>query len=82
LEAQGLSKEEIIDKYVFFTAGSCGPCRFGMYESENRMALESAGFGGFRVLLFSLVETQRQARLWLPRTVYYCYPPEQYKATE
>ena len=24
LEAQGLSKEEIIDKYVFFTAGSCG----------------------------------------------------------
>lgn len=53
LEAQGLSKEEIIDNYVFFTAGSCGPCRFGMYESEYRMALESAGFGGFRVLLFS-----------------------------
>ncbi|MGA2360491.1 MAG: hypothetical protein ABSF66_15920, partial [Terriglobales bacterium] len=28
------------------------PCRFGMYESEYRMALENAGFGGFRVLLF------------------------------
>lgn len=53
LEAQGLSKQEINDSYVFFTAGSCGPCRFGMYESEYRMALENAGFGGFRVLLFS-----------------------------
>ncbi len=53
LRSQGLSKQEIIDKYVFFTAGSCGPCRFGMYESEYRMALENAGFGGFRVLLFS-----------------------------
>ena len=53
LEARGLSKQEIIDSYVFFTAGSCGPCRFGMYESEYRMALENSGFGGFRVLLFS-----------------------------
>ncbi len=53
LEARGPSKQEIIDNYVFFTAGSCGPCRFGMYESEYRMALENAGFGGFRVLLFS-----------------------------
>ncbi len=53
LESRGLSKPEIVDNYVFFTAGSCGPCRFGMYESEYRMALESAGFGGFRVLLFS-----------------------------
>jgi predicted nucleotide-binding protein (sugar kinase/HSP70/actin superfamily) len=53
LEESGLRKEEIVDNYVFFTSGSCGPCRFGMYESEYRMALENAGFGGFRVLLFS-----------------------------
>ena len=53
LEARGLSRQEILDNYVFFTSGSCGPCRFGMYESEYRMALENAGFGGFRVLLFS-----------------------------
>src|SRR5262249_2344271 len=26
LESQGLSRQEIIDNYVFFTAGSCGPC--------------------------------------------------------
>jgi len=52
LEARGSSRQEILDHYVFFTAGSCGPCRFGTYESEYRMALENAGFGGFRVLLF------------------------------
>ena len=52
LEARGLSRQEILDDYIFYTAGSCGPCRFGMYESEYRMALENAGFGGFRVLLF------------------------------
>ncbi|MFN7922815.1 MAG: hypothetical protein U0Q16_22100 [Bryobacteraceae bacterium] len=52
LEDQGLTKQEIIDRYVFFTAGACGPCRFGMYEAEYRLALRNAGFDGFRVLLF------------------------------
>jgi predicted nucleotide-binding protein (sugar kinase/HSP70/actin superfamily) len=52
LEETGLSKEEIIDRYVFFTAGACGPCRFGMYEAEYRLALRNSGFDGFRVLLF------------------------------
>lgn len=52
LEQDGLSRRDIIDNYVFFTAGSCGPCRFGMYEAEYRFALQNAGFDGFRVLLF------------------------------
>jgi predicted nucleotide-binding protein (sugar kinase/HSP70/actin superfamily) len=52
LEAKGESREDIINNYVFFTAGSCGPCRFGMYEAEYRFALQNAGFDGFRVLLF------------------------------
>jgi predicted nucleotide-binding protein (sugar kinase/HSP70/actin superfamily) len=52
LEKQGLSRRHILDHYVFFTAGSCGPCRFGMYEAEYRFALKNAGFDGFRVLLF------------------------------
>jgi predicted nucleotide-binding protein (sugar kinase/HSP70/actin superfamily) len=52
LEEQGLTKQEILDRYVFFTAGACGPCRFGMYEAEYRLALRNAGFDGFRVLLF------------------------------
>jgi predicted nucleotide-binding protein (sugar kinase/HSP70/actin superfamily) len=52
LELQGMSRQDIIDRYVFFTAGSCGPCRFGMYESEYRLAVQNSGFDGFRVLLF------------------------------
>ena len=52
LEKEGISRQEILDNYVFFTAGSCGPCRFGMYEAEYRFALKNAGFDGFRVLLF------------------------------
>jgi predicted nucleotide-binding protein (sugar kinase/HSP70/actin superfamily) len=52
LEKEGLSRQEILDNYVFFTAGSCGPCRFGMYEAEYRFALKNSGFDGFRVLLF------------------------------
>ena len=49
---RGITKQEIINNYIFFTAGSCGPCRFGMYEAEYRLALQNAGFDGFRVLLF------------------------------
>jgi predicted nucleotide-binding protein (sugar kinase/HSP70/actin superfamily) len=52
LENQGESRQEIIDNYVFFTAGACGPCRFGMYEAEYRLALRNSGFDGFRVMLF------------------------------
>jgi predicted nucleotide-binding protein (sugar kinase/HSP70/actin superfamily) len=49
---EGLTPEQINDRYVLYTVGSCGPCRHGMYESEYRFALENAGFAGFRVLLF------------------------------
>ncbi len=53
LEEGGMDRKDIIDDYVFFTAGACGPCRFGMYEAEYRLALRNSGFDGFRVLLFS-----------------------------
>lgn len=52
LEADGMTRQEINDRHVFFTAGSCGPCRFGMYAAEYRLALQSAGFGSFRVIRF------------------------------
>jgi predicted nucleotide-binding protein (sugar kinase/HSP70/actin superfamily) len=52
LEARGLARQDIVDRYVFFTAGSCGPCRFGMYEAEYRLGVQNAGFDGFRILLF------------------------------
>jgi predicted nucleotide-binding protein (sugar kinase/HSP70/actin superfamily) len=52
LESDGMPRQDIIDKYIFVTAGACGPCRFGMYEAEYRLALRNSGFDGFRVLLF------------------------------
>ncbi len=51
-DVEGLSREQIVDDYLFVTAGACGPCRFGMYVTEYRKALRDAGFEGFRVLLF------------------------------
>ena len=48
---KGLSTEEIIRDYVYLTAGACGPCRFGMYEAEYRLALRNSGFDGFRVII-------------------------------
>jgi len=52
LEERGMTREEIVRKYIFFTAGSAGPCRYGMYEAEFRAALQAAGYPGFRVVLF------------------------------
>ncbi len=52
LQSAGMNTAEILDRYVFLTAGACGPCRFGMYEATFRLALSNAGFDGFRVLLF------------------------------
>src|SRR6266704_6153629 len=63
LEEQGLTKQEIIDQYVFFTAGACGPCRFGMYEAEYRLALRNSGFDGFRVLIFQQTGGLDQAEM-------------------
>jgi predicted nucleotide-binding protein (sugar kinase/HSP70/actin superfamily) len=51
LETTGLTPQQIVDQYAFVTAGSCGPCRFGMYEAEYRLAVENAGYAGFRILV-------------------------------
>jgi predicted nucleotide-binding protein (sugar kinase/HSP70/actin superfamily) len=51
-DKHGMTKDEIVKRFVFLTAGACGPCRFGMYVTEYRKALRDAGFDGFRVMLF------------------------------
>ena len=51
-DEEGVPTDTILSDYVFVTAGTCGPCRFGMYEAEYRLALRNAGFEGFRVLVF------------------------------
>jgi predicted nucleotide-binding protein (sugar kinase/HSP70/actin superfamily) len=60
-DEEGLTPEEVIERYVFVTAGACGPCRFGMYVTEYRKALRDAGFDGFRVLLFQQTGGFKQA---------------------
>jgi len=60
-DVDGIPTEKIINDYVFMTAGSCGPCRFGMYVTEYRKALRDAGFEGFRVLLFQMAGGIKQA---------------------
>ena len=51
-DEKGISSEEIVQKYVYITAGGCGPCRFGMYITEYKKALRDAGFDGFRITSF------------------------------
>jgi predicted nucleotide-binding protein (sugar kinase/HSP70/actin superfamily) len=60
-DEEGMSTQEIIDGYVFLSAGACGPCRFGMYVTEYRKALRDAGFDGFRVVLFQQQSGFKQA---------------------
>lgn len=46
-------KEEVINKYVFLTAGACGPCRFGQYHESYTMALDGLGLRDFRLFLLA-----------------------------
>jgi len=58
---QGMSTEDIVNNFLFITAGACGPCRFGTYVTEYRKALRDAGFDGFRVMLFQQQGGLKQA---------------------
>jgi predicted nucleotide-binding protein (sugar kinase/HSP70/actin superfamily) len=60
-DEKGLSKDEIVNNYLFVTAGACGPCRFGTYVTEYRKALRDSGFDGFRVMLFQQQGGLKQA---------------------
>ena len=66
-DEEGLPTEKILEDYLYITAGACGPCRFGMYEAEYRLALRNSGFDGFRVMLFQqeggLDQTEMEAGL-------------------
>jgi predicted nucleotide-binding protein (sugar kinase/HSP70/actin superfamily) len=54
MEEKGLSKEEMVKRYVFVSGGGqYGPCRYGMYPQEYWKAVNDAGFKGFRTLIFS-----------------------------
>jgi predicted nucleotide-binding protein (sugar kinase/HSP70/actin superfamily) len=46
-------KQEVLDNYVFLTAGACGPCRFGQYHASYEMALDGLGLRDFRLFLLA-----------------------------
>ena len=60
-DVEGIPTQEILDNYLYVTAGACGPCRFGTYVTEYRKALRDAGFDGFRVLSASQTGGMKQA---------------------
>jgi len=51
---EGLSKEEIVKKYIIICGGGqCGPCRYGMYPEEYMKVANAMGFKDFRFLIFN-----------------------------
>ena len=60
-DVEGVPTDRILRDYVFATAGSSGPCRFGVYESEYRLALKNSGFDGFRVIAFQQMGGVKQS---------------------
>jgi predicted nucleotide-binding protein (sugar kinase/HSP70/actin superfamily) len=50
-EAQRLGAEEVANRMVYVTAGSCGACRFGQYHQSYELALRNVGLESFRMFL-------------------------------
>jgi predicted nucleotide-binding protein (sugar kinase/HSP70/actin superfamily) len=49
------------DKFVYLTAGACGPCRFGQYHESYSMALDGLGLRDFRMFLLAQDELDQGA---------------------
>jgi len=52
-EAEKSSAEDVAKKFVYFTAGSCGACRFGQYHQSYELALRNIGMESFRMFLLA-----------------------------
>jgi predicted nucleotide-binding protein (sugar kinase/HSP70/actin superfamily) len=50
-EAARTSREDVAERFVYITAGSCGACRFGQYHQSYELALRSLGMESFRMFL-------------------------------
>src|SRR5271169_154792 len=54
-------KSDVANKYVFLTAGACGPCRFGQYHESYAMALDGLGLRDFRIFLLAQDELDQSS---------------------
>lgn len=52
-EAARVGKEEVVNRYVYLTAGACGACRFGQYHQSYELALRNTGLEAFRMFLLA-----------------------------
>jgi predicted nucleotide-binding protein (sugar kinase/HSP70/actin superfamily) len=52
-KARQSEPEEVVNRYVYVTAGACGACRFGQYHQSYELALRNAGLESFRMFLLA-----------------------------
>ncbi len=52
-EVAAHGKEQVNEKFIYLTAGACGPCRFGQYHESYTMALDGLGLRDFRLFLLA-----------------------------
>ncbi len=60
--SKGIPVEE---EFLFVTVGACGPCRFGMYETEYKYALKEAGFKNFKISILNQSELSSEGEFEL-----------------
>src|SRR3954463_5213175 len=46
-ESRRIGVDEVTERYVYLTAGSCGACRFGQYHQSYELALRNTGLEKF-----------------------------------
>src|SRR5215475_12386425 len=61
-EMRKRGREEVVNQYVFLTAGAFGYCRFGQYHQSYAMALDALGLKDFRILLMAQDDLDQGAR--------------------
>src|SRR5690349_5748077 len=62
-EAKATSAEEVNEKFVYLTAGSCGACRFGQYHQSYELALRNSGLDAFRMFLLAQDQLDQKAAM-------------------
>ena len=50
-QAKAIGAEQVSQRYIYITAGSCGACRFGQYHQSYELALRNVGLDTFRMFL-------------------------------
>ena len=50
-KAKEVGAQQVTERYIYVTAGSCGACRFGQYHQSYELALRNVGLDSFRMFL-------------------------------